>query len=589
MQAKMAKLQLYINKSQRGYKNLVNINPAEDINRYIHDYRKAVEDVGYDTSKEYTFYLLSYVAEGTLLTVLRTIAGASAGDHVAATLFFAAGTVIDDHSIRRILTAVRDSIADGGRALTPEALGDLRDMLAADYAVDNDAPRRLPSTGKLYACCYYGGKEPSAVSFISARYYMPALAEYAGVLMIDSTCGARFRNSERDLSAGSIRPSAVLLPPPRTAQGFTPHIYRHPFTRALIVPAGEAIEIQWKRGGFETVSQTVKAAEGESVAVTPPDTSKALKCISPASFYVTEQGSQSAIDTFVIKVNGKVIDSPQSFTFAELANAHVEITSPGYFSFTGSLDLASTTQALVQMKQLHRTYRFDLPVNTPEPVEAIRIYLKTKKPITNCPIEGYSVAGDEIVEGTGVCNNLVYTGGHSRRSLYICGVVAALSLLAGIFIGWLAFDVENEARTSHTPVEAIEYTTPQSEPEPAAAPEPAAEAPAPAETAPAAPTAEAIAAAVAYLDSNKQWERGKMEETGVLHELFDDLNNYNFDIILTKWAPLLSDSKNFDAVVRAVKGSASKRSPRTAPHDPVYVSGDTDAIGWRQYTYWVDP
>ena len=141
----------------------------------------------------------------------------------------------------------------------------------------------------------------------------------------------------------------------------------------------------------------------------------------------------------MIKVNGKDIDEPQSFTYADLHNAKVEISSPGYFAFSGRFDLASSTHALVQMKQLHRTYRFDLPLNTPDPVEAIRIYLKTTKPITQCPIDGYEVTGDGIVEGAGVSNSMVYVGGHSRRIIRYAIAGSLAALLLGFLLGWLTF------------------------------------------------------------------------------------------------------------------------------------------------------
>lgn len=53
----MAKIQLYISKSQRGFKSLVNLNPWDDVQRHIHDLDRAVELVSYDAARKIYFML----------------------------------------------------------------------------------------------------------------------------------------------------------------------------------------------------------------------------------------------------------------------------------------------------------------------------------------------------------------------------------------------------------------------------------------------------------------------------------------------------------------------------------------------------
>ena len=80
-----------------------------------------------------------------------------------------------------------------------------------------------------------------------------------------------------------------------------------------------------------------------------------------------------------------------------------------------------------------------------------------------------------------------------------------------------------------------------------------------------------------------------MEAIPGLEGLYDDINNYNFDRILTYWAPLLEGSANFRTVAKAVAGAPGKRDPHTGEHNPTYITAGDDAIRWRSYTYWVDP
>ena len=69
----MNKLQLYIAKSLRGYKSLVNFNPTEDVRRHIRDMRDALAAIDYDPLEKNIFYMVRYIDEGTLLSILRTI------------------------------------------------------------------------------------------------------------------------------------------------------------------------------------------------------------------------------------------------------------------------------------------------------------------------------------------------------------------------------------------------------------------------------------------------------------------------------------------------------------------------------------
>ena len=83
----MNKIQLYITKSTRTFKSMVNINPEEDVRAAVTDVRTYLEKVDYDAAEKNIFYLLKSTASGTFVTVLRTIP-TDLGDHLAAWIFF---------------------------------------------------------------------------------------------------------------------------------------------------------------------------------------------------------------------------------------------------------------------------------------------------------------------------------------------------------------------------------------------------------------------------------------------------------------------------------------------------------------------
>ncbi len=596
----MAKLQLYITKTLNGLSSVLNINPSEEVSRHVADYRPALSTLEYDLSESHLLYLVSYCDEGLLLSAIRTIASREKGTYIAATLFVP--TVAEISSAE-----VLDTVAEVGGMLSPEGndpSGDevwqLRQALSTEYGENDLAGRHPSSSGQHYAFAYLGGGAPTLEDYAGVRFYQPGFPHYAGVLLFERSEDCRGADPEYNITPKRLIRTAILLPPKKTRQGFAPYLQRKKFTQPAVIPIDTDIEIEWHKPGFDAIRQTVRADRADSeLRITPPDTTETQKLVSPSSFHVTMQGSQESVGDVSIKVNDVEIDKAVPFAYADLISARVEISAPGYATFSGTMDLASTSVSQVQLKAQRRTYRFDLPLDTPDPSEPIHIYLKTRKPISACPIEGYAVAGGVITEGMSTCNNLYYVGGQKdffRRYRHIW--FGILGLLAGIVIGCLVSGLrgnKDSAEVKETPTETPVEVKKEEAPTAAPAEAPVAEVekdskaeeaePAVAPTA----TVTDYKAAVAYLDGNKKWTRAGMAETPGLEGLFDDLNTYNFERLKDYWAPLLSSSRNFTAVIEAVKGSKSKRNPRTGAHNPNYNAEGDDSINWLSYTYWIDP
>lgn len=586
----MAKLQLYISKSHRGYDSLLSINPDEHIGRYVHDHRTALDIVSFDSGKEVlVLYLLRFVEEGLMLSVVRTLESETAGNHLTGTIFVPRGLHISpDDMVSAIENVGNVLLSVGDDALTPSTIAKLREMFAYDYSLKADTPTVIPSHGKRYAYAYFGSDTPDLPTlhdYAKVGFWQPGFSDYAGVWLIrhDKVAreyGLKGRDNATNLSRSKMARTTVVNAPGRSRQGFTPHIYGHLFNASVLLPVGEQLHIEWRCPGFETVEQVVTIVADDPDQIKVPNMSAAVKTISPVTFYISEHGIARPVGSFEIKVNGVVIDGPKPFSYRELANAQVEITAQGYFPFSGSMDLASTTQALVQMRQMHRTYRFDIPLHTPEPSEDVRLYIKSKKPIQKCPIEGYVVAGDGILEGSGVSNKLVYVGGNSRRLIRIGIGAVVVSFLLGMLIGWLAFSVGSTNTDTDRTVVRPETVSVSEESQDKVIQEMAAPQPATVDYGP----------AVEYLERNKSWKRADMELIAGLAGIFDMMNSYDFAGIEAAAAGPLGQSRNFATVARAAAGAPSKRDPRQGIHGPIYVPADAEqSISWRSYTYWIDP
>ncbi len=578
----MNKLQLYIYKSMRGFKSVRNINPEEDVQRHILDVRLVLDKIDYDPAQKYLFYLISYIDEGAFFTILRTIPGQK-GDHLATSIFVPAGLRITPAEMEEVVH--RTTLMISNPAVSAEDLTELHQAFAKEYPVDRDPAAAVASEGREYAVAFYGPDMPHKLSdWYGPMLYQPQFLKYAGVLLVDSALQVKAEGD--DVSDVELLPSVAVLPPKNTPEGFTPHIYHHQFDRPFLAPLGGTVEIVWRRSGFEDRSQEVTITHPDQ-EIEATSTAESRKAISPASFFITAQASKAPVADPEIYVNGVEIREAHYFTQADLKSAEVVIKAPGYFPFKATLDLASTTQALIQLQEQRKIYRFEMPVRHSELGAPIRFEIHTKRALTDSPLEGYALQ-EEIREGSTRINHLRYTGaesGASRRNMIIF-IVAAL--LVGLIAGWLmapggsdASDLVPDDTLSASIVE-IPVTEPaKTTPAEAKNDEPAA-------VAAAASSAAVTKEAIAYLDDNKKWSRDELEKFPELKGLFDDMNHFRIERIINVWKPKLSASKNFTAVATAADGGRHKPKAQFKPDD-VYNSPDDYVINWRAYTYRVDP
>lgn len=625
----MAKLQLYIAKSKQGYKSLVNFNPTEEVRRHITDWREALKIPQYDASHINIFFLVRYIEQGTLLAILRTIPDGRL-DHLAATVFIPDGLEIEPDVFEQIIENTKAKM--GQSALTSSDISDLRAIYSADYPQIQSPAFRIPSEGRDYAYVRIGGHDqPSFSDLAQCEFYQPAYTPYSAVLLVEDNEACH----GTDLTTPVLQRSVPLDPPQKQPQGFVPHLYHRIFDKPYLVPLDEPVDIQWKKPGFEPVVQSI-VVPGPDYELTPPDLSTAVKTITPATFYITAQRSGEVIKNVEITVNDTPIHEAVTFTCNELTNARVEVSADGFFSYVCKIDLASTTQALIQLKEKRKIYRFELAVDTPELHDPVHFNIQTKQDLAECPVEGYEVSGDGLVEGLDKMNRLIYSGGSVSRSMWANALLMGAGLVIGLVLGWLFFHSNSapEAAPESVPAPAVEEpvatvnhfvtrdnTSPvvntnvhrdNTESESEAAQQPLTdtenadtpEVPASGTQSPGAsdaanqtasaghvanPSAEQVRQAVTYIQSHGTWKRSEMEAIPALRGLFDDMNNYNFDRIINYWGPRFSSSERFRTLVNAAKGSATKRNPRTGAHAPTYNRPDDDAIGWRGYTYHIDP
>lgn len=588
----MNKLQLYINKSVRGYKNLVNFNPSEDVSRYVTDVRDALQQVGYDPAEKNIFYMLRYCSDGVFVVILRTIPDKPL-DHLAAWVYVPNGLRISAGELENVLHAVTRKVSGSG--VSESDIADLRRLFAEEYRLDREAPAMVEMNGDEYAFSYYATKTRDLCDFFGDKIFQPRYVGYKGVILLDAGLGISGRCT--DITGEELDDITSILPPEDSENGFTPYIYGVPFDRPFLAAVGRDVIISWQRQGFEPQQQIVTVT-ADGCRPDSIETGEAIKVITPASFLITSQDTKETLSDCVIKVNGREIHDAVTFTQSELAQAQVWVSCDGFFPYSARIDLASTTQALVQMQERRKVYMFEMPLKSTDLGGPVKFEIRTKRELKDSPIDGYQVL-DNLQEGPNRTNYLGYIYGAEHISIWQKVLYAAIGLVVGVLIMFVfgrcsGSEGDNGSASDGQQSDAEAVDSVKTAVAASTAVVPVADLPesdATQSNDAAATVGATDEEAIAYLDSTKQWQREKMEKYPLLRGLWDDMNTYKLTEIRDVWAKKLDKSSNFRKVADAAKKGISKRTnlSRHKSHTPTFNSSGDNTIGFVGWTYYVDP
>ncbi len=575
----MNKIQLYITKSTRTFKSMVNINPEEDVRAAVTDVRTYLEKVDYDAAEKNIFYLLKSTASGTFVTVLRTIP-TDLGDHLAAWIFFPSTLDISAEDAVEIVKYTTKKVAAQG--LNADDLAELRGIFSKEYTPVDDAPAIVPcrSADDEFAVRFYGDNAGTSLAELVSSRYQLAYTPFSAVILIDDSLG--ITSAAPDLTHEPIENMVTVFPPDANADGFAPTIFGEPFTRPFYAPEGADIDIVWTKNGFDDITEGFKV-EKTGDRPGPVATSTSKKAISAASFEITALATRQSLDgQCSITVNGCEINGTRYFTLPELASAMVTVACDGFYTYSARIDLASSTRALIQLRERHKVYNFEISAKSSDIAGMISFQINTKNPLTESPIDGYVVA-DEMQEGTTRTNHLVYHPDLGHRPLIERAIYAAGGVIVGLLLGWLIFGGKGSSDTVETGVvadstavtETVENVATPAGPQPAA-------------TATQQPAATSLDDAVRYLDTNRTWTRTEMEQFPDLRGLYNDMNVIDRHKIVETWGPKLKESRTFQSIVEHAKMSYRKKA-RIKGNRNTFNAPDDERIAVQSYLNTIDP
>jgi len=566
----------------RTFKSLVNINPEEDVRTGVTDVRSYLEKIDYDPAEKNVFYLLKSSSTGTFVTILRTIPNVP-GDHLAAWIFIPAWLDIPAADVVEIVKYTTRKVVSKG--INADDLAELRGVFAKEYQPLDDSPAMIPcqSNGDEFAVRFYGENAGTSFNDLLASRYQLAYTPFDAVILIDDSLG--ITTQAPDLTHEPLEEMVVVCPPEVNPDGFVPMIFGEPFTRTFYAPKGTTVDIVWTKNGFDNIVEPFRVdASGDSPGPVVTDLSK--KAISPASFEVTALSSRQSLDgECSITVNGCEIKNTRYFTLPELASAMVTVACDGFYTYSARIDLASSTRALIQLRERHKVYNFEISAKSSDIAGMISFQINSKNPLTESPIDGYVIA-DEIQEGTTRTNHLIYHPDLGRKPLIEKAIYAGVAFVAGLLLGWLAFGGSGGSADSEQAVAAdsvavsepaaVEGSSPVG---PVAPAETHAEVVAPART---------LDDAVHYLDTNRTWTRTEMEQYPDLRGLYDDMNVIDRHKLVETWGPKLKESRTFQSIVEHAKMSYKKKA-RIKGNRNTFNDPADERISVQSYLNTIDP
>lgn len=596
----MNKLQLYISKSYEGYKILFNINPSEEIRHHVHELRRLVERIKYDSTEKNIFYYVTNVATGTFVTIIRTIPTAPV-DHLAAWIYIPNELIIDSDTLERVVKTTTRKVS--GERVTTDDVASLRELFSTEYMTDPEAPAMTASkTGAEVAWRRYNGDSGVTLNnlFGIGLFQLPYL-EYSGVIFVDGDLGLTVRG--KDLTNMPLNGPAVILPTTETPEHFSAHVFGRPLDRPVRATRDAKIDIVWKHPGFEDVIREEVINQAEFLP-SIPDTSASRKAITLSSFQIMAQSARIPLEDCTITVNGdRITNEPRLYTYSQITPATVSIQCEGYAPYSAKMDLAASTRALIRLQERTKVYCFEMPVKSADLGAPVRFKLYSKKNVEESPLEGY-VAQDTILEGETRTNHLLYSG--TAPSLQTKGMFVGIGLIVGLILGWItacgggekADTVIDSVPQENVEVEniisgltVVETPAPKAQ-QPQQQTQPAAQQTAqPAKTADAPVNTNAVTQeALAYLDNNVNWTKAEMDKYPELRGLFEDLNNFRLEKLSTDWASKLKDSKKLTKLAyHAKNGLVPKKLQKSKVEGAQFLQGSETEINFTRYLNRIDP
>lgn len=575
--------------------------------RHVVDVRPVLDKVrGADSDNRQMVRFLSFTAQGCLLTVVRCIAGRQ-GDNVAAWIFIPTDIDISGKKVVWIMDSVEQTIM-----ASKIEINELENLCKEKYPPCADGFSNSP-IGEGLAYRYYN--EKTLEDLLGPNRYHPYYDDYRYCLLLEQGGNLTIANP---IDATDLTPlgseSTVLLQPVRTEElrmhfGYDVNLLLSdgtPFDKPICLKKGEIIHIQLTRPGYNIISIPLNI-NPDSKRMTFP-----LYSIKPTALNwqiplmlkdidVIDEDGRSIKDgedglNLRVKVNNQFELKPGLTHWIDEKDGHnviieVYTNSLKYQNATVKADL---TQKPLSVKLKYQRKNKSAIVIDSNGEEATLSYEMKVMDKDSTPLKGYifnsrgelqyDTLRSWILRLQGFCFTLVLALvcwlGYSLVTDQLKNKVENKQLLSKeLHDGLGTPDTCSPPQKSTT----TESTSLNEQPKADVLPQ----------------TGVQIHStdidnqdfnqAIAYLEGNKVWKRSEMETYKSLQGLFDDMNEFKLDKLISSWSQELQLSTRFQKVVTvAQKNMSHKWNPATGQHTPYFNKPGDEVIKVINYIYWLD-
>lgn len=591
------------------------INGGEWV-QHVADVRPVLDKVrGADSGNRQVVRFLSFTDEGCFITVARCIAGRQ-GDNVAAWIFIPSKLVISGKEAFYIMDMVEQTILAQKIDTT-----ELEKICKQPYPLKPDGYSKTPC-GEGLAYRFYD--DNTIEDILGPHRYQGYYDDYRYCLLFEQNGMLTMANYDEatDLTARTNEPMSLVMPV--TAEALRQHFGYDvemrladdtPFDKPVSVKEGGKLQLQLVREGYQPIKFSFTKESSAPQLPFPlrninPTTVKWQIPLLFSDFHIADEDGKAIAtdqeDKITIRVNNTLLVKPGQPSYIdekEAQNANVEVTSKSLHYQRASVK-ANLTQKPVSIRLPFRRENKNATVIDSNGEKASLDYqVKGIAMKDASPLKGYYFDSHE---------QLVYD---TRRpwvlrlqGFAVAAIAALISLLAVYLLPTLKKEpgtqqhvnteqAEPPRTTAAAPAagtqQANEQPSTTSEQAPASEQAIANDQQLPAIETPAGTTGDAnnmgYEQALAYLEGNTVWKRSEMEQYEILQGLFDDMNEFHLDKIITRWSQELAASPRFQKIVDVAKKNKNhKWNPVTGAHMPFYNKPDDEAIAVTNYIYWLD-
>ena len=554
------KLGLKIVKSYAGFSEGfgVNENPA-----WIKSVRDTRDDckyvIGLDEDCDTSVIMYSATRVGEFYTIVSKIAGRHT-DFISAWIYCPLDIEISGEEMSRIVDATRQEIL--ANEVNQDKLGRIFSKEYPQVCI----PKACTSTeGTQYAVRYYGADTfyGSLSELLGSNMAQPENRRYKGIFLIDNKSSLK-ANADCINISKTILKESFILEAPKECLGYTPYYNEKPFTSPIRLTKGDKISVVWKKEGFKDVptETIVDSPETKVTAVTEADERVIIRL---DDFEIRNEGERIDKENLTIRVGNIEINSHQNAAIhvSHLANSEVSVRGEGFKPFRENVDLRNKP-VLIKLKTDSYIYECRIPLELEEGVKAeCTAKIESNRRFEHTPIKGYhSRQGFYYNDGT---IDLYYEEPKNNKKI---AFISGLAFIAGLIIG-----LSTVYYFAHKKMDNLQGQIQKAQTEQQAKAEEAKQKEMSKKTS---------NAAVDYLKGHTKWVKSEMEEYECLKGLWDEINNLEYDKILSRKSELgrAEDFNELCTQIEALRNSGNKLvAPICNPGDEtITIKGDKGLI-----------